>query len=304
MRCSSWSRAVDEDPAGTAARATAWLALEQPGPWGAKAPTQSLLDPEVGAGLERRAAEHGGRLALIKAPRTHATTRASHRVLAGCVRPGRQFLLTGDVDDAARAMDIDWAALTAGRVDDVLASAPWLRRRTGSVLLVCSNGRRDACCALLGRPVAVALQDQYGDDVWESTHLGGHRFAPTTVVLPQGWSHAHMDPIAGRDVLRAAATGHVVLDRLRGHGSLTAAEQVADVTVRRTLGERREDAVRVLGSHSLSDAVTVVSVATPTGSREVSVRRVPGSHQRPESCGQAEIPLDTWVVDPLTQEES
>lgn len=304
MRCSSWSRSLGEDPAGTAARASAWLALEQRGPWGAKAPTQSLLDPELGAALERRAGEHGGRLALIKAPRTHPMPRATSRVLVSCIRPDRQFLLTGDVDDATQTLDVDWAALTDGRVDDVLASAPWLRPRTGSVLLVCSNGRRDACCSLLGLPVAVALHDQYADDVWESTHLGGHRFAPTTVVLPQGWSHARMDPVAGSDVLRAATEGRVVLERLRGHGSLNSAEQVADVVVRRTLGEEREQAVRVLGSHSETDAITVVSVATPAGPRTVSVRRVPGSQTRPESCGKAQTPLDTWVVDPLSQEES
>jgi hypothetical protein len=303
MRCSTWSRSLDEDPAGSAARAQAWLAVEQPGPWGAKAPTESLLDAEVGAALDRRATEHGGRLALIKAPRTHPTAQRTHRVLAACIRPGRQFLLTGDVGDPARALDVDWAALTAGRADGVLASAPWLSPRTGSVLLVCTNGRRDACCALLGLPVAVALHDQYGDDVWESNHLGGHRFAPTTVVLPQGWSHARVDPVAGSAVLRAAADGRVVLENLRGHGSLAAAEQVADIAVRRANHERREGSVRVLGSRDGGDGASVVTLSTPTGTQEVAVCRTPGTGTRPESCGKADVPLDTWAVRPLEKEQ-
>lgn len=303
MRCSSWSRSLDEDAAGTAARADAWLAVEQPGPWGAKAATQSLLDAEVGAALERGAAEHGGRLALVKAPRTHPSAQGSRRVLAACIRPGAQFLLTGDVDDPGRALEVDWAALTSGRVDDVLASAPWLRRRTGSVFLVCTNGRRDACCALLGLPVAVALHDQYGDDVWESNHLGGHRFAPTSVLLPQGWSHARVDPVAGSRVLQSAAAGQVVLDGLRGHGSLTAAEQVADIALRRALDERSEGSVRVLGSRTHTDDTIVVNIATDTGPRDVAVRRVPGNSTRPESCGKADAPLDTWDVQLLSQEE-
>jgi hypothetical protein len=303
MRCSSWSRSLGEDPAGSAARARAWLAVEQPGPWGAKAATESLLDADVGAELDRRAAEHGGRLALIKAPRTHPTAHGTHRVLAACIRPGMQFLLTGDVDDPVRALDVDWAALTAGRVDDVVASAPWLSPRTGSVLLVCTNGRRDACCALLGLPVAVALHDQYGDDVWECNHLGGHRFAPTTVVLPQGWSHARVDPVAGSGVLQAAADGRVVLENLRGHGSLTAAEQVADIEVRRATDERREGSVRVLGSRGGGDGASVVTLATPAGTREVAVRRMPGTARRPESCGKVDLPLDTWSVQPLEKEQ-
>lgn len=296
MRCSSWSRSLDEDPAGTAVRAQAWLAVEQPGPWGAKAPTQSLLNPELGAALEHRAAEHGGRLALVKAPRTFAAAQRSSRILAACVTPGAQFLLSGDVDDPARALEVDWPALAAGRVEQVLASAPWLRPRTRPVLLVCTNGRRDACCALLGLPVAVALRDQYGDDVWEANHLGGHRFAPTTVVLPQGWSHARVDPVAGSAVLRAAGEGRVVLERLRGHCALTCPEQVADIAVRRALDERREDAVRVLDSSTGTDATTVVTLTTPTGSQDVAVRRVPGTDLRPESCAKPDVPLDLWDV--------
>lgn len=293
--CSSGSRSLGEDPAGTAARATAWLALEQPGPWGPRAATESLLDPALGATLDRAAAEHGGRFALIKAPRTHPEPVEHRRVLVACTRPGAQFLLTGDVQDPLRALDVDWAALATGRVDDVLAAAPWLSRRDRPVLLVCTNGRRDTCCALLGRPVAVALHDEHGDDVWEGTHLGGHRFAPTSVLLPHGWSHARVDPVSGGAVLAAAARGEVVLDGLRGHGSLAPAEQVADIALRRELGDTREDAVRVLGSRHGGDA-TVVELATASGTRTALVRRVPGLQARPESCGKPDVPLDRWDV--------
>lgn len=303
MRCSTWSRSLDEDPAGTAARTHAWLALEQPGPWGAKAPTESLLDPGVGAALEGRAAEHGGRLALIKAPRSHHTTTGSHRVLAACIRPGSQFLLTGDVSDPAAALDVDWAALVAGRQADVVASAPWLRPRTGPVLLVCTNARRDACCALLGRPVAVALHDEFGDDVWEANHLGGHRFAPTTVLLPHGWSHARVDPVTGSRLLRAARADRVVLDGLRGHGCLTPAEQVAEIALRRALGDDREGQLRVTGSAPVADDTTEVTVAADGATHRMRVRRSGGTQTRPESCGKIGVPLDTWDVQPIDQEE-
>ena len=190
---------------------------------------------------------------------------------------------------------MDWAALAAGRVEHVLAAAPWLSRRDRPVLLVCTNGRRDTCCALLGRPVAVALHDEHGDDVWEVTHLGGHRFAPTSVLLPQGWSHARVDPVTGSAVLGAAARGRVVLDGLRGHGSLSPAEQVADVALRRELGDTREQAVRVLGSRTAEDT-TVVELGTAGGTGTAVVRRRPGARGRPESCGKADVPLDRWDV--------
>ena len=53
-------------------------------------------------------------------------------------------------------------------------------------LLVCTNGTRDTCCARLGRPVAAAAARRFPDQVWEVTHTSGHRFAPTTVLLPSG----------------------------------------------------------------------------------------------------------------------
>jgi hypothetical protein len=293
--CSSRSRSLDEDPGGTAARATAWLALEQPGPWGPRAATESLLDPALGAALDRAATEHGGRFALIKTPRSHPVPAEQHRVLVACTRSGARFLLTGDVEDPARALDVNWAAVVAGRVDEVLAGAPWLSLRERPVLLVCTNGRRDTCCALLGRPVAVALHDEHGDDVWEVTHVGGHRFAPTTVLLPQGWSHARVDPVTGSAVMAAAAQGRVVLDGLRGHGSLSPAEQVADIALRRELGDTRELAVRVLASRTAGDT-TVVELASAGGTRTAVVRRRPGELVRPESCGKADVPLDRWDV--------
>jgi hypothetical protein len=51
------------------------------------------------------------------------------------------------------------------------------------MLLVCTNGRRDVCCALWGQrfyAAAAALLP----NVWQTTHLGGHRFAATAVSLP------------------------------------------------------------------------------------------------------------------------
>ncbi|MBV9923283.1 MAG: hypothetical protein JOY78_20875 [Pseudonocardia sp.] len=52
------------------------------------------------------------------------------------------------------------------------------------LLLVCTHGRRDRCCALDGRALVRALVEAGEPDVWECSHLSGHRFAPTALVLP------------------------------------------------------------------------------------------------------------------------
>ena len=61
------------------------------------------------------------------------------------------------------------------------------------MLLVCTNGKRDECCALLGRPIAQRCAPGAPGRVWESNHLGGHRFAPTVTLLPHGTMHGQLD---------------------------------------------------------------------------------------------------------------
>lgn len=52
---------------------------------------------------------------------------------------------------------------------------------TDPLLFVCTNGGRDRCCALKGRALVQRLD---AATTWEISHLGGHRFAPTALRLP------------------------------------------------------------------------------------------------------------------------
>ena len=54
----------------------------------------------------------------------------------------------------------------------------------GDVFLVCTHGSRDACCGSLGPRLAQALRGAGHQQVWEVSHIGGHRFAPTLWHLP------------------------------------------------------------------------------------------------------------------------
>ncbi len=298
MRCSTWSRRLDEDPAGTAARAVGWLAIEQPGPWGARAATDSHLDARLGAALEAAAERHGSRLALIRRPQSHPGEQGLRRVFAAGVRHGRRFLLTGCLEDLNRLRALDWEALAGGRPEAVLASMPELSLRSGPVLLVCSNGRRDACCAMLGRPVALSLYDEFGEAVWESTHLGGHRFAPTSLLLPHGYSHARLDPVSGARLLALAEEGRLLLPGLRGSTALAPAEQAADAAVRRSLVEDRVEAVRVVDS-TTSDAGVLVTLEAGGRIHSMLMRQDRLAATHPESCGKQPVPLTHWRATPL-----
>ena len=127
----------------------------------------------------------------------------------------------------------DDADLLAAR--DALAepSADW---STEPVMLVCTHGRHDTCCAIRGRPVAAALSDRHGDRVWECSHVGGDRFAPTVVVLPDGTYYGGLDESDAGDVIDRHLAGTVTPSRLRGSSLLPTVAQAAAVAAHERFG--------------------------------------------------------------------
>ena len=291
--CSTWCRELHEPLAGTAVVAAGWLVVEQPGPWGAKAPTQSHLDPAFGERIDKAAKEAGVRFGLIRSPGRHADAPPglpSRQVYAACTVPGRTWLLAGRIDEPEDLDRLDLDALATGDRDAVVASLPTLAPLDQPVLLVCTNGKRDECCALLGRPIAQALRETAPGRVWESNHLGGHRFAPTTTLLPHGSMHGHLDAVTAARILAAADEGRTVLTGLRGRSTWSKSGQVAEIAVRSATGEDRLDALVVTGQEG--DAVTV---AHHDGrSWTVTVTSSMADPPRPDSCGKA--PYDMTVL--------
>ncbi|MEP6629313.1 MAG: sucrase ferredoxin, partial [Lapillicoccus sp.] len=168
-----WDRAsTDESAYGTSAPARFWVAVEQNGPWGRTPALQSSFPPAIGAELLGRFGRAGGRLALIRRPGTHADPRTGpRRCYVAWSGPGA-FVLEGRLDDPDGLLRLDLEALGRGDRAGTVASLPWLAP-SDPILLVCTNGRHDVCCAVRGRPVALAGQETHPGRVWECSHTGG-----------------------------------------------------------------------------------------------------------------------------------
>ncbi len=228
---------------GTAMQARFWVALEQNGPWGRNAPTDSRLDPKLGARLAETISRAGGRFLLIRRPaaRPGRGELTSPRMVFIGYAGASPWLLGGRIDDPAFLGGLDPDALGTGDRDAVHRSAPWLAP-ADPVLLVCTNGRRDVCCAVRARPVVQALAITHPDSIWECSHTGGHRFAPTGVLLPWGRMLARLDASLGDAVLTAAAGGDLPVAVLgpihdRGCSALSPPAQAAEAAVRQAVGE-------------------------------------------------------------------
>lgn len=285
--CSTASQELDEPLSGTAATARTWLLLEQPGPWGAKALTSSHLDPALGRALETAAKGTGVRIALIRRPGRHADsgTPTVRQVYAAHTAPGGTWLQAATTRDPGQLLGIDFAALGRGdhqSFDSALGGRP----HTGDPLaLVCTNGKRDRCCALLGRPLAAELAASGVEGVWEVTHLGGHRFSPTLLVLPYGYAYGRAEAHAVKEILHRVAEGRITVEGCRGRSAWERPGQAAELAVRVAAREDAADALSVVRTDGAAPRWEV-TVAHVDGRRwQVVVAQGAAGQPRPESCG-------------------
>ncbi|MEV1063098.1 sucrase ferredoxin [Streptomyces sp. NPDC050263] len=286
--CATVSRNLGEPISGTAATARTWLLLEQPGPWGADALTSSHLDPALGRALEAAAKDTGVRIALIRRPGRHADPGMPppvRHVYAAHTTPGGIWLHSATTTDPGRLLDLDMAALGRGEphtFDRALQGRP----HTGDPLaLVCTNGKRDRCCALLGRPLAAELAASGVQGAWEVTHLGGHRFSPTLLVLPHGYAYGRAEAHTVKEVLHGVQEGRIVVEGCRGSSAWERPGQAAELAVRAATGE---DAAEVLSIVRITGAAPrwEVTVAHTDGRHwQVVVAQGAAQPPRPESCG-------------------
>jgi hypothetical protein len=94
--------------------------------------------------------------------------------------------------------------------------------------LVCTHGRRDACCGGLGSQLARTLRAE-GYPVWETTHVGGHRFAPNFVILPHGLYYGPVDAEGAVAAIEAHRNGVISAQGFRGRAGIPTMDQVAAI---------------------------------------------------------------------------
>lgn len=100
------------------------------------------------------------------------------------------------------------------------------------LLLICTNGKRDQCCATFGRSLISQVKELLSADLFERvlecSHLGGHRFAPTAIWLPKNLVLGRLEPAAAAGLLELGA---IASQFIRGSTRLTPAQQVVQAAV-------------------------------------------------------------------------
>ncbi len=239
MRCSARSEELDEPMIGSVDQRVRWLLVEDRSAWGQKAVRDVL-----GAELEAAAKERGMRLLLIR--------RREGDPAADAVR--RAILVDTETREMAARTVTDLAELASLLDTPVDGFGATL---TDPLLLVCTNGKRDACCALRGRALSAALTVDHAERTWECTHLGGHRFAGNLVCLPDGVVYGRVSPADGPRLADAYLAGRVDPFQLRGRSAWPAPAQVAEQALRLATGLTGVHDVTLLGAFIEGDSARV-----------------------------------------------
>ncbi|MFJ2055309.1 sucrase ferredoxin [Streptomyces sp. NPDC087908] len=213
--CADAARLRGDPLAGTAPYGSSWVLIEYRAGWPSNGFDGLGIEPEVKARVLAAARAERARVLLI---RRHGRGRTDV--------PPRWAVLRYDRDGAHRQVwgtwhhDRDLGGVVAALEGPGEPGRP-------PVVLVCTHGPHDPCCAVRGRPVAGALSEVWPRLVWECTHVGGDRFAANVLVAPDGVYYGGLDARSAVAVVEEHLADRIRPDHLRGYTDLVPPQQAA-----------------------------------------------------------------------------
>lgn len=277
---------LGEPMLGTAPRVDVWIILTHRATWRAKALTDNALPPPVQHWLDAQVAAFAA--AGLKA-RPQFARQSGHGAAAGVTlfvaRGGALWRLEAEDEQEFTGLDLTAPSAVAARGRQVLAPQ----------YFVCTNGQRDVCCSRFGLPVYARLRDRVAERAWQTTHVGGHRFAANVLALPQGVLYGRLTPDAVEGFLTAVEAGRLAKPHLRGRSAFPGAAQAAEAL----LDEPALAVVECGEGHVLLDAATGRHAAAVTPAATAGVLASCGDEALQEALAYRARWIDAGEAQPL-----
>ena len=238
--CSLVSKANGEDPIGTAGTYDHWFIMEVPRPWPQEIfQENSTIKALIGL-FQEIIVKYGINLRpMLIAPDREYSHPGFTRVLY-YYRPGKlcsQFEKQEFVvpESEAGALVISILKQLIQEPND-LSKFQQYQQQTSHIreLMVCTHAQVDLACGRFGNPIYRRLRKEYAPAangklrVWQTTHFGGHQFAPTLVDLPQGWLWGHLEPDVLDLLVKQNGSVSGLRQYYRGWAGLSKFEQIAE----------------------------------------------------------------------------
>ncbi|MEL6355088.1 MAG: sucrase ferredoxin [Cyanobacteria bacterium J06627_28] len=235
--CAIANKQAGEDLIGTASQYQTYVLIECPLPWAAKAFSSSIIPLTLRQYINQIKSEQSVQFLCIHRGQSNDFDQTTVLIYEQSVTS-----LGGVVDNAYQfASHYRGYEFTLSGLDAVVSFLEdyWEGQRIGRIIteqdvLICTHGMRDKCCARFGQPLFIQAKQMASSGKlssvrpWKTSHIGGHRFAPTAITFPDGRYYGRLSP----ENLQAVLTRHGPVSRLkeiyRGWGLLPAPLQIAE----------------------------------------------------------------------------
>ncbi|MDQ3907601.1 MAG: sucrase ferredoxin [Acidobacteriota bacterium] len=254
--CSELSRNSGEQIFGTASTGELWLLVEYPYPWGSRALESSALPPEVKSHLNSILKTiPRSRLLFVK----QSQPRETFGLTVVRARASRPYAVRLALKRYEELIDVNFDAIAAGDSTEggALTREPYY--------LVCTHGKRDKCCAKFGNAVYNALCEREGERVWQSSHVGGDRFAANLVCFPHGLFYGRVGEDSASRIAGEYARGRIVIENFRGRACYSHPAQAAECFVRAETGLAGADDLRLASARRAGELTWRVRFEGPGG---------------------------------------
>ncbi|MEX3505189.1 sucrase ferredoxin [Corynebacterium sp. LK2510] len=285
---------------GTAKRGSVYVLFEWPGAWSHDVLDGGTLGEELSAKIKAHLQKWDASLLLIRHPTRQGRQIKDHHLYVVFTDIG--LTEVKHVDSAEEILELDLGG--PGRNGAMARMAP--------LALICTHAKRDRCCAIKGRPLIMEMERRYPfhegrDVVWETSHIKGHRFAATLMLMPWGYSFGRMNLEATEAMLADAMRGTFFVPGNRGRGIFSPPAQAAEIAVASRLageGHKLEYGQLSVDEEHSADGCATVVLRDHSADRRFRVRL----EQREisgivSSCGDEPKTGKSWEAVEVSQDE-
>ncbi|WP_232224197.1 sucrase ferredoxin [Mastigocladopsis repens] len=227
--CAEESRQAGEDPIGTGENYQVYVLVECPTPW-----TRNAFDskpiPQNLRALREEVSQTGLSVRLLLIYNEHLKQTNSTRCI---IFRQQEAFSKGYNKQEFQVPNISNVTpiLKECLLNEILHESTETQTRD---ILICTHGSNDKCCAKYGIPFykhalsTVAKLSLNHVRIWQVSHFGGHRFAPTVIDFPEGRYYARLDQVSLTSILTRTGDVQCFNNIYRGWGTLPHPAQVLE----------------------------------------------------------------------------
>ncbi|MBD2197915.1 MULTISPECIES: sucrase ferredoxin [Calothrix] len=228
--CADSSRQIGEKLIGSATNYDTYILVECPPPWTSEAFDSKWVPSNLKTLVEEvKRAKLAIRFLLIANDQSHKveqTTLLIYQKQKGLTQGYQksEFLLenieqvAGTVKKFLRGRTLDFEQQRSSTRD----------------ILICTHGSHDKCCARYGNPFYFSAQSTIANlslenvRIWRASHIGGHRFAPTMIDLPEGRYYGALEQDSFKAIVTRTGDINCLNQVYRGWGILPTPLQIVE----------------------------------------------------------------------------